>query len=107
MMALKTGVDRGAKEPRLPGFLKEDPEAFMTALNTLAEAIMKLNEMLIKEGGVDGIYFSVNNQAHFIPDELFAKYVAPVDIKVMEHANKLSSINLLHICGCLLYTSKN
>ena len=99
MMALKTGVDRGAKEPRLPGFLKEDPEAFMTALNTLAEAIMKLNEMLIKEGGVDGIYFSVNNQAHFIPDELFAKYVAPVDIKVMEHANKLSSINLLHICG--------
>lgn len=100
IMVLKSSID-GLEfaNPRLPKMLEEDPESVVAALNILADAIMDLNEMLIKECGVDGIYFSVNNQSHFIPDELFTKYVADTDKKVMEHANKLSPINLLHICG--------
>lgn len=100
LMVLKTSLDPGDQpDPRLPRFLQEDPESVMAALDILAKAIMDLNEMLIKECGVDGIYFSVNNQNHYIPDDLFTKYIAPVEIRVMEHANGLSPINLLHICG--------
>lgn len=101
IMALKSSVDGlfGDKEKRLPKFIVEDPESVVAALNILADTIMEYNEMLIKECGVDGIYFSVNNQANFIPEDLFVKYVAPTDKKVMEHANKISKINLLHICG--------
>lgn len=100
LMVLKTSLDPGDQpDPRLPRFLQEDPESVMAALDILAKAIMDLNEMLIKECGVDGIYFSVNNQNHYIPDDLFTKYMAPVEIRVMEHANGLSPINLLHICG--------
>ena len=88
LMVLKTSLDPGDQpDPRLPRFLQEDPESVMAALDILAKAIMDLNEMLIKECGVDGIYFSVNNQNHYIPDDLFTKYMAPVEIRVMEHAN--------------------
>ena len=71
----------------------------MAGLDIVAESIMKLNEMLVKECGMEGIYFSVNNQNHFIPDDLYRKYITPSDMKVMDHANTLSDINLLHICG--------
>ncbi len=100
IMVLKTSVDGlEVKNARLPKWLAEDPDSVVAALNIIGDAIMALNEMLIRECGVDGIYFSVNNQANFIPEELFTKYVAPTDIRVMEHANALSPINLLHICG--------
>ena len=80
-------------------YLEEDPQTFMAALDKIGDTIMYLNEMLVKECGAEGIYFSVNNQSHFFPDELYAKYITPSDKKVMAHANTLSDINLLHICG--------
>ncbi len=87
------------KKPLLVQFLEEDPDSVMAGLDILAERVMEINEMLIKECGADGIYFSVNNQAHYVPDDLYHKYISPSEKKVMNHANTLSSINLLHICG--------
>ena len=57
IMVLKSSID-GMEfvNPRLPKMLEEDPESVVAALNILADAIMDLNEMLIKECGVDGIY---------------------------------------------------
>ena len=80
-------------------FVQKDPESFLYCLDKIADTIMQLNEMLVKECGAEGIYFSVNNQSHFFPDELYRKYVVPSDKKVIAHANTLSDINLLHICG--------
>lgn len=97
-----SGLDVGTVSDQKPLFLQyleEDPDSVVAALDKIADGIIALNEMLIKECGVDGIYFSVNNQAQYIPDELYAKYVAPSDKKVMAAANKLSNMNLLHICG--------
>ncbi|WP_249299456.1 uroporphyrinogen decarboxylase family protein [Feifania hominis] len=87
------------EKPRLVSFLEEDPDSVVAALDILAESIMAIDEMLIKECKAEGLYFSVNNQSHIIPDELYSKYVTPSDMKVMDHANTLSDINLLHICG--------
>ena len=80
-------------------WVQEDPDSFLFALDKIADTIMELNTMLVKECGAEGIYFSVNNQSHFFPDELYLKYVVPSDKKVIAHANTLSDINLLHICG--------
>ena len=94
-----TGLIAGPGKPLLVEFLEEDPDSVVAALDIIAEAIMELNEMLVKECGVDGIYFSVNNQSHYVPDDLYLKYITASDKKVMNHANTLSDINLLHICG--------
>ena len=83
----------------LLNYLEEDPDAFLKGLDIIGDTIMALHEMLVKECGADGIYFSVNNQSHFFPDEIYTKYITPSDKKVIAHANTLSDINLLHICG--------
>jgi len=105
IMILRTslsGLDLGTninEKPKLLKFLEEDPDSVVAALNIIGESIEQLNEMLIKECGADGVYFSVNNQCNYIPGELYRKYVTPTEMEVMAHANGLSKINLLHICG--------
>ena len=89
----------GGDESKLTRLLKEDPEAVSAAVKTLSEGINELNRLLIEEGGVDGIYLSVNNQCSFFPDEIYRQYIAPWDKAVLNYANSLSSMNLLHICG--------
>lgn len=86
-------------ETRLHQFIKDDPEAVACALNNLSYGISKLNELLIKEGGVDGIYFSVNNQAGFFTNDFYKTYVGPAEKRILDNTNKLSNLNLLHICG--------
>ena len=86
-------------KPLLVQYLEEDPDTFLAAMDMIADTIMAMHEMLIKECGAEGIYFSVNNQNHFFPDDIYRKYITPSDKKVIAHANTLSDINLLHICG--------
>ena len=93
------GVPGEGDETRMLKFVEEDPDAVAAAMKNLCEGICAINEMLIKEGGVDGIYMSVSNQSNFFTDEFYRSYVAPYEKEVMKNANKLSSINLLHICG--------
>lgn len=93
------GIPGEGDESRMLQFIKEDPDAVAAAMKNLCDGISAINEMLIKEGGVDGIYMSVNNQSNFFTDEFYRTYVAPYEKEVMENANKLSRINLLHICG--------
>ncbi|MCF0150772.1 MAG: hypothetical protein HUJ80_05115 [Firmicutes bacterium] len=104
MMILRIGIsgfDLGQAVTRsnLELFLEEDPDAVLCALDNIGESVMQLNEMLIKECGADGIYMSVNNQANYLPDEMYRKYIAPGEKKMLAHMNTLSDMNLLHICG--------
>ena len=98
-LAVKGMLGNGGDESRFQRFMAEDPEAVSDALAILGERIAELNEMLIRECGVDGIYLAVNNQKPILDPELHKKYVAPHDIAILEKANKLSPMNLLHICG--------
>ncbi len=88
---------------KLLAYFHEDKGAFLKAMEIIAEAIKGLNEMLVNECGADGIYFSVNNQAEYFPDDIYREYITPLEKEVIAHANTLSKINLLHICG---YQSK-
>ncbi len=93
------GIPGEGDESRMLKFIDEDPDAVAAAMKNLSDGISAINEMLIREGGVDGIYMSVNNQSNFFNDDFYRTYVAPYEKEVMKSANKLSKINLLHICG--------
>lgn len=102
IMVLKMGLGEALGtdgKPRTQVLLEEDPDSFVEGLRIIGESIKELDEALIKECGADGVYFSVNNQSHFIPDDLYVRYVGPGEKDVIAHANTLSDINLLHICG--------
>ena len=80
--------------------LKEDPNAVLHALDVIAEDQALLSELLIREAGVDGIYFPVQGgePSRFTPEE-YHRYVSPSELYVLEHANRWSDNNILHCCG--------
>ncbi len=87
------------REEDLLQFIEEDPDSLAIALKSVAKSLIEFNRVLIKETSVEGFYYCVNNQNNFFEDTLFATYVAPYDKEVLEKANELSNINILHICG--------
>lgn len=89
----------GGKEHIIKAFIQEDPQAVADAANILADTIIEMNEKLIRECGVDGIYLSVNNQNQFFDEEYYRNYIVPCEKRVLDEANKLTGMNLLHICG--------
>lgn len=103
-MILKLGLKKidktmGVGPSLYQQYLEEDPDSVLAALENVADSVMQLNEMLIKECGADGVYISVNNQANFLPSEMYRKYITPVEKKVLAHLNTLSNMNILHVCG--------
>lgn len=98
--ALCTGPFAGeGDESQLLAYIKEDPESVAVAIQNIGDDIIAINEMLLKESDIDGIYFSVSNQNAFFSDAEYRSLIAPVEKKVMDKANELSKVNLLHICG--------
>ena len=89
----------GAKEPLMRQLMEEDPAAVGDCLMRFSEGIAELNRVLMTECGIDGIYFSCANQANFFSREFHQKYVAPSEIYVLNEANKIRNVNILHICG--------
>lgn len=89
----------GGDESLIKSYVREDPEALSVAIQALADGISEFNRLLITQCGVDGIYLSVNNQAGFFDEDFFSAYIAPAEKKVLDNANQLSDMNLLHICG--------
>ena len=84
---------------RFLAYFKEDPEAVADALAILGEGIMEMHRYIITQCGIDGIYFSVNNRNHYLPDNLYRKYISPSEKAVLDDANRYARTNLLHICG--------
>ena len=87
------------REEDLLQFIEEDPESLVIALKSIAKSLIEFNRILIEETGVEGFYYCVNNQNNFFADSYFTTYVAPSEREVLEKANELSDINILHICG--------
>ena len=80
--------------------LRKDTNAFMHALDAIAQTNALLSELLITEAGCDGVYYCVQGGEpnRFTPEE-YRKIIAPSDLYVLEHANRFSENNILHMCG--------
>jgi uroporphyrinogen decarboxylase len=103
----------GDQDACLTGFIAEDRDAVIHALNTAAGDLAILARRVITEGGADGVYFSTQDiigADRALHDEL----TVPGDLCVLEAANAAAGdaaagggsrparsgpLNILHICG--------
>jgi hypothetical protein len=90
----------GTSDELVMKHLREDPDAILYALDVIAQDNALLSELLITEGGCDGIYYCVQGgeMDRFTYDE-YRKWITPSDKYVLEHANRFSTNNILHCCG--------
>ena len=90
------GLDDGA----VMAHVREDSAAVMHALDAMAWSNALLAELLITEAGCDGVYYCVQSGEYdrFKAEE-YQAVVAPSDCYVLEHANRFSKNNIIHMCG--------
>jgi uroporphyrinogen decarboxylase len=81
-------------------FIAENKAAFKAALAVVAEDVAALAHRVIKDGGADGIYFSVQNiDDSRIMNSVYKDVIEPGEQAVLAAANEVSDNNILHICG--------
>ncbi len=80
--------------------LKEAPEAILYALDVVAQDQMTLCDLLLKEAGIDGVYYCVQGgeKERFTAEE-YRRLITPSDLRVLEHANAIGAVSVLHCCG--------
>lgn len=90
----------GISEETLMKHVREDRNAVMHALDVIAQTNALLSELLITEAGCDGVYYCVQSGEpnRFTPEE-YRSIVRPSDLYVLEHANRFSENNIMHMCG--------
>ncbi len=87
-------------EALIDRLIQEDKEAVKHLFKVISEDVAKLAGRLIREAGVTGIYFSVQNLAGKSSSrEIYEEVFAPGEKLVLESANAESEYNILHICG--------
>jgi len=85
---------------RIKAFLREDEDAVLTALRTIAESLANFARRCI-EAGADGIYLSVRDDwlhAPGDPSDLYDRVVRPTDHIILEGASR-GQFNIVHVCG--------
>lgn len=86
--------------PMMMKLIYEDPDAMKYALNIIAQDVKHLVSGLIKESGVDGIFYSVQNgEVNRFTEEEYRNWVTPSDKAVLDYANTLSDMNAIHFCA--------
>lgn len=90
----------GLSEEQVMEHVRSNPNAVMRALDAIAQSNALLAEKLITEAGCDGVYYCVQSGEpnRFKPEE-YHKIVRPSDLYVLEHANRFSENNIMHMCG--------
>lgn len=94
----KNFIGSNIAEPVLE-FIKQDAAAVASALDVIADDIIKFLPRVIGEGLSDGIYLSVSNPDRQIPADIYKTFISPSEKKIIAAANRLSQDNILHICG--------
>lgn len=90
----------GTSDELVTRHLKEDPKAVQYALDVIAKDAALLSELLIREAGIDGIYYCVQGgEKDRMSVETYRELIGPSDRAVLEHANRFSENNVLHCCG--------
>lgn len=90
----------GLTDADVMAHIREDKNAVMYALDVIAQSNALLSELLITEAGCDGVYYCVQGGEfdRFTPED-YMKIIRPSDLYVLEHANRFSENNILHMCG--------
>lgn len=96
--AFKWSIAGGEK--KLEQFIKEDKFAVIHALSVIAQNTEKVATGVIKEGGADGVYLSVQSiQGTFVGPDLYAEVAGAAELSVLNAANAAGGKNILHVCG--------
>ncbi len=79
--------------------LGKEPEAVRTGLQIIAESVLVLVRECARRG-LDGFYASTQGgeSGRFQQPGVFAEYIKPVDLMVMNEINRLCPFNILHVC---------
>lgn len=90
----------GLSDADVMAHIREDKNAVMYALDMIAQSNALLAELLITQAGCDGVYYCVQGGEYdrFTPQE-YQALIRPSDLYVLEHANRFSDNNILHMCG--------
>ncbi len=99
--SLRFGAEAiGLDDAAVMAHVREDRAAVMHALDAIAWSNALLTELLITEAGCDGVYYCVQSGEYdrFAPQE-YEAVAAPGDLYVLEHANRFSDNNIIHMCG--------
>lgn len=99
--SLRFGAEAiGLNDGAVMDHVREDSAAVMHALDAIAWSNALLAELLITEAGCDGVYYCVQGGEYdrFKAEE-YQAVVAPSDRYVLEHANRFSKNNIIHMCG--------
>lgn len=99
--SLRFGADAiGISDEQIMDYIREDKNTMMGVLDVIAQSNALLAQLLITEGGCDGVYYCVQGGEYtrFTPEEYRAA-ITPSDLYVLEHANRFSDNNILHMCG--------
>lgn len=99
--SLRFGAEAiGVSDAEVMAYIREDKNAVMAALDVIAQSNALLAELLITEAGCDGVYYCVQGGEYdrFLPEE-YKKIITPSDLYVLEHANRFSENNIIHMCG--------
>lgn len=95
---LAWGLSKNGSGLTVPDAAKENPIGLKHALLEISKDIATLTQRVIREGGTDGIYFSVRN-IQGLDRQAYDQIVAVSELPILQAANELSEYNLLHICG--------
>lgn len=99
--SLRFGADAiGISDEQVMEHIRENRTAVMKALDAIAQTNALLAELLITEAGCDGVYYCVQGGEYtrFTVEE-YRSIITPSDLYVLEHANRYSENNILHMCG--------
>jgi len=80
--------------------VREAPDALTPALDNIADVLSEFARMLIKDAGVDGIFYATTTCCRGeLTEEAHARYHAPYDKQILDEACKGGWMNILHLCG--------
>lgn len=99
--SLRFGAEAlGLSDADVMAHIREDKNAVMQALDRIGQSNALLAELLIAEAGCDGVYYCVQGGEYdrFTPQE-YRALIRPSDLYVLEHANRFSDNNIIHMCG--------
>ena len=86
--------------PKMMQFIRENPEAMKYACKIVADDQKLLVRGIIQEAGADGIFYSVQNgEENRFTYEEYRDWVTPSDKAVLDYANSLSDMNVIHFCA--------
>ena len=86
--------------PMMMQMIRENPDAVKYACNVIAEDQKALVRGIIQEAGADGIFYSVQNgEENRFTYEEYRDWVTPSDKAVLDYANTLSDMNVIHFCA--------